>query len=287
MNDKNICNINLNKLTIPKDNPNESKTLEQILDILKVTKVGFIKIKGKDFLVKKEYFYKNFLLNIIYKIFEINIHEYQFYKKYEKKINENKLIDFIQFPIEYKICPKFKIYIFSKLDYNLNSFFLKKLNYSTFSNIFQQIITVTYFLNNKLKVFHNDLHQDDKLRNFMVKKNKDLKKKLSYDNINIPINKYIVVMIDFGTYNKNLGFKNNLFYRTKSIKYFYNFEIKSELLIIFYVILINYYSKKDISFKDLYIIFYNKCKKKTLKDLDNEILNYTMNNNNFLELFKN
>ena len=49
----------------------------------------------------------------------MNIDEYHFYKKYEKKINENKLIDFIQFPIEYKICPKFKIYIFSKLDYNI------------------------------------------------------------------------------------------------------------------------------------------------------------------------
>lgn len=292
----NICKIDVNKLNKPKNNPNESKTLEKILNQFKTTKVGFIKIRNKDFLVKKEYFSKKILLlNFIYKILKMNIDEYTFYKKYEKKIKEYKLIEHIQLPIKYQICKDFKIYLFSKIDYNLNSFFLKKLNHNDFINVFKQMIAITYFFNHKLKVFHNDLHQNDKIRNFIInlenKKtdNKDINNKdtnnkkidkLHYDNINIPINKYKVVIIDFGIYSKKMGFKNNLFYNTKSIKYFYDFEIQSELLILFYIILINYYQKKEINFKKVYLYFYNKIKNKTLKDFDKQILNDILKNNN-------
>jgi hypothetical protein len=255
MNNINLCNLKINK-KIDTINPDQIKFIEDILNIFKITEIGYVKIKHKKYILKKEFFVVNFpLLSKIYDFFNLNINEYDFYKKYEKKIIKYNFTNSIQIPIKYKICKTYNIYIFKKNDYDLTSNFLKKQSHKQFNDILQQTIKIMYFLNHTLKVFHNDIHQGNKLRNFMVNKRK-------------------VVLIDFGLYGSTnkIGQKNNLFYNLKTIKYFYIFTIRSELLIVLYMFLINYYTKKDINFKKLYLYFYDKIKNKTLKDLDKCIL---------------
>jgi hypothetical protein len=270
MNNLKLCNLNFNNNI----NPDEKKILEDILNIFKITKVGYIKIKNNKYFLKKEFFVKKYqLLSGIYNILNFNIDEYSFYKKYENKIIKNNFDKNIQLPYKYKLCKSYNIYIFTKIDYNLNSVFLKKLNKINFNNILIQSIYIIYFLNNILNIFHNDLHQNNKIRNFMINNNKSKNHKIQIYKNELKIKKYNVVLIDFGLFSKKIGFKNILFYNTKTIKYFYIFEIKSELLIVLYIFLINYYLKWDINFKKLYLYFYNKISKKDLKTLDKEIVN--------------
>lgn len=281
MNNSKICKLNFNNKI--NDNPDEKKILEDILNIFKTTKIGYIKIKNTKYVLKKEFFVKNFpLLSSIYNIFNFNIDEYAFYKKYKNKIIKNKFDKNIQLPYKYRLCKTYSIYIFIKIDYNLNSFFLKKLNKINFNNILIQSIYIIYFVNHILNVFHNDLHQDDKIRNFMINNNKIKNHKMKIYKIEINIKKYNVVLIDFGLFSKNLGLKNILFYNTKSIKYLYFFEIKSELLIVLYIFLINYYLKKNINFKELYLFFYNKITKKNLISFDKEIINHIQDIDNII-----
>lgn len=272
MNNYKICKLNFNNEI--NNNPDEKKILEDIFNIFKKTKIGYIKIKNSKYVLKKEFFVKNYpLLSSIYNILNFNIDEYTFYKKYENKIIKNNFDKNIQLPYKYKLCESYNIYIFTKIDYNLNSVFLKKINKIIFNNILIQSIYIIYFINHLLNVFHNDLHQNDKIRNFMINKNQNKNHKIELYKNEIKITKYNVILIDFGLFSKNLRFKNILFYDTKSIKYLYFFEIKSELLIVLYIFLINYYSKKNINFKNLYLYFYNNITKKDLKSFDKKILN--------------
>jgi hypothetical protein len=281
MNNSKICKLNFNNKI--NSNPDENKILEDILNIFKITKIGYIKIKNTKYVLKKEFFVKNFpLLSSIYNILNFNIDEYTFYKKYQNKIIKNKFDENIQLPYKYKLCKTYSIYIFTKIDYNLNSFFLKKLNKINFNNILIQSIYIIYFVNHILNVFHNDLYQDNKIRNFMINNNKIKNYKIKIYKNEINIKEYNVVLIDFGLFSKNLGFKNILFYNKKSIKYLYFFEIKSELLIILYIFLINYYFKKNINFKKLYLFFYNKITKKNLISFDKEIINHIQDIDNII-----
>jgi hypothetical protein len=269
-----LCKINFKKdLKDVKSNPNESKVSERFFDIFKTTKIGIIKIDGKEYFIKKESFVKKYpILDSIYKFINIDVNESKFYKKYTKIIKKYKFENNIQLPIKYNICKTYNIYLFHKIEQNLNSYFLIKLNQLKFFNILEQSIMIVYFLNHKLGVFHNDLHQNDKIRNFMVNKIDTKNKILKFKDIVIKKTNFNVIVIDFGFFNKELGLKNKFFYTTKSLKYLYNFEIKSEILIILYIFLINYYKKKSIDFKKFYIYFYNLCKNKNLKEFDRNIL---------------
>ena len=251
----NICKLNFNdKTKMVSNNPNESKLLETFFDVFKTTKVGIIKLDNKEYLLKKEYFIKNFpLLVNIYKFLKLDVHEYKFYKKYEKIIKKSNFKNNIQLPIKYKICKKVSVYIFEKIDTNLNSVFLKTLPIPVFNKILHKALSIIYYINHTLHIFHNDLYQNNKPRNFMVNKLKS---------------NYRVILIDFGLFSNELGIKNQFFYKTKGIKYGYKFMIKSELLIVLYTFLINYYKNLNINFRDLYLYFYNKLKIYNLKEFD-------------------
>jgi len=254
----NICKLNFNdKTKMVSNNPNESKLLEIFFDVFKTTKVGIIKLGGKEYLLKKEYFIKNFpLLVNIYKFLKFDVHEYKFYRKYENIIKKSNYRKNIQLPIKYKICKDSSIYIFEKIDTNLNSFFLKTLMIPVFNKILHKALSIIYYINHTLHIFHNDLYQNNKPRNFMVNKLKS---------------NYTVILIDFGLFSNVMGVKNQFFYKTKGIKYGYKFIIKSELLIVLYIFLINYYKNLNINFHDLYLYFYNKLKIYDLKEFDTVI----------------
>ena len=254
----NICKLKFNNKTkMVSNNPNESKLLETFFDVFKTTKVGIIKLDNKEYLLKKEYFIKKFPLLInIYKFLKLDVHEYKFYKKYENIIKRSNYRKNIQLPIKYKICKDSSIYIFEKIDTNLNSFFLKTLPIPVFNKILHKTLSIIYYINHTLHIFHNDLYQNNKPRNFMVNKLKS---------------NYRVILIDFGLFSNELGIKNQFFYKTKGIKYGYKFMIKSELLIVLYTFLINYYKNLNINFRELYLYFYNKLKIYNLKEFDTVI----------------
>jgi hypothetical protein len=270
------------------DFSNKNVLLERFFNKFKVTDIGTIKILNKNYVVKREFFTKNFyLLNILYKLLNLDVNEYKFYKHFEKKIKKYKFQKNIQLPIEYNICKKFNIYLFKKLDIDLNNSFIKNINKNDFLNIFKQTIFITYFINHILGFFHNDISQLNNVRNLMINK---IDNKSSYylkiDNLKTKVKKYQVIMIDFGLYSKTFGFKGHIFYNKKSVRYFYSFPILSEVFIILYLLLKNYVMLKHkknkklckkIDFLQLYLYFYNKIKitknKKTnLKNFDKCIL---------------
>ena len=134
----NICKLeNIDQI---ENNPNESKFLESLFNIFKTTKIGIVKLDHKDYVIKKEFFVKNYpILNKIYKFLNLDVNENKFYKKYRKIINKYKFENNIQLPYKYKLCKNFNLYLFKKIKYNLNSQFLKKLKKIQFYNILQQV----------------------------------------------------------------------------------------------------------------------------------------------------
>ena len=284
-----LCNINNSNIKKLNDKKNKNfifNILEKIIDIFKIKNIGSIKIKNKEYIIKKEYFKDNyFILKFIYNLINFNVNEYDFYKKFNNKIIKYKFENNIQLPIKYKLCNKFYVYLFEKIDYDLTYNFLKKLNIESYKNILKQIIFIVYFLNHKLNIFHNDLCLINQIRNIMINKNK-VKYTLKLEDKTVIVDKYKVVLIDFGLFSKESKFKNKEFYIKKNIRYFCIFEIISELFIVLFLLLKNYYRKIKINFKKLYYYFYDKIKIKNLKNFDNYIFNNIDNIENILKIIK-
>lgn len=75
---------------------------------------------------------------------KFDVNEYNFYSKFNNKIKKNNFDKNIQIPIKYKICSTFNVYIFKKIDYDLNNTFLKKINKNNFYNILNQSIFIIF-----------------------------------------------------------------------------------------------------------------------------------------------
>jgi len=274
----NLCNIKNNNIhnlnDLYKNLSKKARGLEKFQNLFKTTKIGKIKIKNKELIIKKEFLKENFIfINFLYKIFNLNVNEYDFYKKYTNKINKYHFQNNIQLPIKYKICnKKYSIYVFNKIETDLNHKFISKLNYADFNNVLLQIVYIMFFVNHILKVFHNDVSQINRLRNFMVNKNKKPYYLKINDEHKIKINNYRVILIDFGLFHKEIGFKTKLFYRKMEIKYIYFFQIYSELLLCIYLLFNNYNKTTKINFKKLYLYFFDKIKIKNLYHFDKCIL---------------
>ncbi len=259
---KDLCKINISKLNKINHDPNMFYIKEKMFNIFKPTNTRIIEINKKKYVIKKE-LTKDIkpILKKIYKYLDITINESVFYKKYKNIIKKSNFNKKIQIPIKYNVCDGFNIYLFEKLKANLNSHILRRLNEKKFINLLSQTISTIYFINHKLKIFHNDLHEDDKIRNIMI------------DNKGNP------VVIDFGLFDKKLGFKNRNFYKIKSIQYGskFKFRLKSELFIVLYIFLINYYRKENINIVNLYRFFYDSIPTKKIKSLENFDKNILLN----------
>jgi hypothetical protein len=227
----NICNLEIKK-SFFKDKINS----------LKNKNVGITEYKNKKYILKKE----NSITD-----------EYLFYKKFSKKIEKDCMQDYIQIPIKYKNCKinnKDTIYyLFKPLDKDYNKS-------SNNKNIFGQLLLIVYYINHKLKFYHNDLFSIYKLpnkffdfNNIMISKNKydkkEKNKKLIVDDLSIKIDKYICTIIDFEYYSKQPTYRIKYFYSFFSNMYQYNFEYKSEIFILFII----YYMESFASSK-LYVI---------------------------------
>jgi len=147
-----------------------------------------------------------------------------------KKTNINVLFTNI---IKVQECGDKNYYLMDKYDGDINKSFLSKLNHNIQKNLLQQILFSILYMNNELKLFHNDLYVGIFLRNIMYKKiDKDIK--LNYKNINIVCKNYLSKIIDFG-WSENKPFFRTLQYHNK---YFKKNKIISEVVIYSYFYLI-------------------------------------------------
>lgn len=126
------------------------------------------------------YILENENKKLILKIFENNKRlefekeKYGFFLIKEK--NEDKFVN--DFIIDYLAIIKYEeqyIFFMKKLDYLINDSFLESITVTEQKNILSQILISIYILNNNYSIYFNDLFQDVRLKNIMVKKN--IKKK--------------------------------------------------------------------------------------------------------------
>ena len=255
-----ICNL------VPEEN-----LFVNIINKLKPRNVSITIINNKKYILKKD--------NIEDSI--DNLYEYQFYKKNYKKIKESHMNSIIQIPIKYKICKNNIHYLFNLLDSDINNTFLKKIGKINVINIIQQSILALYYINHKLKYYHNDLttiRRKYQIHNVMYIKN-NINKTLKIDDLSVKLGKYRSVIIDFGLSSKVPNYKLNYFYNTLSVLLLYKFTYISE---IFFLFILYYYTYKNAlniyQIMTFYIFFEKKTnidsKKNKLINFDKSIFTY-------------
>ena len=178
-------------------------------------------------------------------------------------------------------------YLMKKLDGDLIKLIFsdKKLD---FKNILLQLLISVYILNHKMKLYHNDLFYEEKVRNIMYIKNKD--KNIIYENnfIKIKVGEYIIKIIDFGQSRK---YPAHLTKKTKDSKYFEKLELTSEVLLTMHyyfqsIYLANNYSYSE-ELKEKTLKLGKRLEKKSeynLKIFDQLVIKYIKNNfNKYME----
>jgi len=234
--------------------------------------VDYFNLNGKDVVVKKEMYDKNNISN-----------EYIFYKKYLNLIKNDHFDKFILLPID-KIndCDNNKtnsdnnktnwyIYIYDKLDWDYNSEFIKKINFSQWLKFTIDICLILYYLNNILGVYHNDLCYKNDIRNIMIKKNTD-KTKIHVSQFQIEINDDYPVIIDFGHQSTEPKLRTYKFYNNKHVKRT-GIKYISEVFIIYYYSFKLYFKFDDYwdtKYDNLY--FSIQSKSSSLKEFDSYII---------------
>jgi len=219
---KNIRDLNI--CTIPIKN----SLFTDPIDKIKYKNVGIIKINDKKYIIKKEKFENEGM-------------EYIFFRKYDEKIKKDNFDNFIQIPILYKKCFEVKenVCIFKKLGGDINRTFIKSLSKKNSENILGQLLLIFYYINHKLKIYHNDifsLRDTLKLNNLMYSINNDKSiSKINIDDMSINILKYHVTIIDFEHFSNKKEYKINYFYTIFSNLLNYKFLFKSELFILFII----------------------------------------------------
>ena len=246
-----IINVNKNFDCNIKLNNNLSKNKNIIVDI--------ININGKNKLIKKE-------IGI-----NIEFPEYMFVTKYSKQIVNSNMNIFFNLPIKILNCPSCKIYMYNILDHDYNSSIINSINYKKWIENTLFICISIYYLNNVLKLYHNDLCYKNDIRNIMIKKNNK--------NIKIKVNNYkfetisdYPVIIDYGFINNNPQ-KRTLKFYINSYKKRNNYKFISEVFIIYYYSYKIFFKINDYwddKYDELYDSIANKSK--TLIEFDNHII---------------
>jgi hypothetical protein len=236
----------------------ESKIEKSFFDFkvnrLKPRNIGTTTIGGKEYILKKE-------------ISSTTTPELDFYEKNEKKIKKDKMDPFMQVPIMSKKCENNQIlYLFHKLDGDVNRKFVNVLSKEDKINVFEQTILIIFYLNHTLKYYHNDLTSFREFYNFfrsnniMHVKNNNPKLYLKVDKFKVKVGHYKSVVIDFGLASHKHGLALPLLYN--SLEFFLKKPIrfKSEIFLFFLV----YYAMYNREFNILLIQYcYNYFEEKT------------------------
>jgi hypothetical protein len=227
-----------------------SKNLTSQKDIF----VDIFNLDGKKFVIKKEK-YKNIS----------DLPEFLFHKKFDSEINKTNFKNFILLPEKIIDCKNNMIYKYPKLNYDYNKTILEKISYHKLIDYTIELCLTLYYLNHKLKIFHNDLIFENNLRNIMIDYNE---KKI---DIEISLFKYStnsnhIVIIDFG--------QSSYKPRLRTYKFYYNKYKKSDYKYISEVFIMYYYFYK----------FHNKiddCWNEKYDELYNNFLSNTSNSSEF------
>ena len=189
----------------------------------------------------KQYINKNYTKNKkSKKDFEIEKNKFFLVKKRTK----NNIL-FKNFFIQYILiseCNNNYIIIMDKIDYNLDSYFLKNINNEEKNNLLFQVLFTIYDMNYYNKLFFNDIYYKENIRNIMIINNSN-KRNIEYnfnDNIKIiiPINKYQIKFIDYGKINTYPEFRTTE-YMEKYFNNLYNEKIISETILFTFIYFIN------------------------------------------------
>ncbi len=237
--------------------------------------VGKLSINGKKYIVKRDVILEKY--NELY--------EFEFYKKFQKKIISDKMNKNILLPIKILDCEDTKDikkdinkkYIYEVISNDYDENYISKLLYADWLDYTIQLCLTIYYLNYVLRVYHNDLCFKGKLRNIMINNNN------KPFEINVEDFKYVIknnytVVIDFGHQNQKILLRTDEFYNSEYLKkeeknkYIY----KSEVFIIFYYCY-KIFFKLDDRWGENYGQTYNKFLKEvgpnsTVKDFDRYII---------------
>lgn len=165
--------------------------------------------------------------------------EYDFYMTYSDKIINSSLSKFIIIPIKMLKCTKTKphcqLFVYEKLDWDYNNDIIRQLNFKEWIRYTIILCLTLYWLNNHLKIYHNDLCFLNNIRNIMVKKNTS--------NFSIQVDKYnyiidslnYPIVIDFDQADsvpklRTYKFYVNKYKKNSTLEYKYF----SEVFIIYY-----------------------------------------------------
>jgi hypothetical protein len=231
------------KIYYKKNNFNNIENIENICNYNKkfITKAGsrarIFELKFKD----KQYINKNYTKNNkSKKDFEIEKNKFFLVKKRSK----NNIL-FKNFFIQYILiseCNNNYIIIMDKIDYNLDSYFLKNIINEEKNNLLFQALVTIYDMNHYNKIFFNDIYHKENIRNIMILNNNN-KRNIEYyfnDNIKIiiPINKYQIKFIDYGKINIYPEFRTTE-YMEEYFNNLFNENIISETILFTFFYLIN------------------------------------------------
>jgi len=189
----------------------------------------------------KQYINKNYTKNKkSKKDFEIEKNKFFLVKKRSK----NNIL-FKNFFVQYILiseCNNSYIIIMDKIDYNLDSYFLKNIKNEEKNNLLFQVLFTIYDMNYYNKLFFNDIYYKENIRNIMILNNNN-KRNIEYnfyDNIKIiiPINKYQIKFIDYGHINTYPEFRTTQ-YMEKYFNNLYNDNIISETILFTFFYFIN------------------------------------------------
>jgi len=228
---------------------------------------------GKDVVVKKEMYDENNISS-----------EYNFFIKYSNDIKKAHFDKFILLPVdeiqkcEYSKKGKWFIYTFEKLNWDYNSEYINKINFSQWLNYTIEICLIVYYLNNVLGIYHNDLCYKNDIRNIMIKKT-NTKNKISVGSFNYEINGDYPVIIDFGHQSTKPKLRTYKFYNNKHVKRT-GIKFISEVFIIYYCSFKLYFKFEDYwdtKYDNIY--FTIQSKSSSLKEFDSNIIN------NLLEIY--
>jgi len=225
--------------------------------------VQLIQIDNSEYVIKKELFVKS----------NDELPEYNFIVKHSSQIAKSNFYEFILLPVKTLNCVNSELYVYPKLSYDYNNNIITKLSFCNWICYTLELCLTMYYLNNILKIFHNDLCYRNELRNIMIKTNKN-KIEIKISNWKYCTNNDHVVLIDFGLCSdkpekRTLNFYVNKFKKKTNYKYI------SEVFVVYYYSFKTYF-KFDDYWDEKYDSLYESIESKSssLKEFDSNIINF-------------
>jgi len=214
----------------------------------------------------------------------------QFDIEYKNYLKINKLVKdtfYQKFIIQYLACIEYKdeyIIFMNKIDYLIDSTFLKSINNIEQKYILYQILFIIYSFNNIYSIYFNDLYYNLNIKNIMINNN-EIPSSYNFEfnnfKFNIIFNKYKVKFIDYG-FITNYPSLHTLIYMELYFNELFNLNIISEVLLYTFFYLIEIYSNNNNIIMDklnniINIIFSNNNIEHIVKNFDSLFINILFN----------